>query len=172
MPRKPKLEKKTITVLVNATPITVVLHPPTGARKTWYAYWNGLVSSKSTGQQKLEDAVIVAESMLHRSLSGGPACPPVLADLLLSDEEFEAIQKEHYGKKQGADAQARAAKSLQSCLEAIQAFKVISGISPISRATPDDCAAFQRKALKLPKNTLHPYPTASKTPPATAPTPC
>ena len=44
---------------------------------------------------------------------------------------------------------------------------------PITRATPDDCAAFQRKALKLPKTTAasH-YPRASRrSPPATAPTP-
>ena len=34
MPRKPKLEKKTITVVVNGTPIAVTLHPPAGARKS------------------------------------------------------------------------------------------------------------------------------------------
>lgn len=160
MPRKPRVEKTTITVVIEQTPITVTLHPPTGSRKSWYAYWSGLITSKSTGQRNLEDAVVVAEQMLRRSLAGGSASQPVLADLILSDEEFEAIQKEHYGKKQGAEARARATKSLQSCLEAIRAFKAISGLSPITKATPDDCAAFQRKALTLPKTTLHPYPNS------------
>lgn len=80
----------------------------------------------------------------------------------MSDEEFEAIQKDHYGKKQGAEAQGRAAKSLQSCLEATHAFKVIGGLRPITIATADDCAAFPRKALKLPKTTLHPYPNSKE----------
>lgn len=101
MPRKPKLEKKTINVLVNSTPIAVTLHPPTGTRKSWYAFWTGLVTSKSTGQTKFEEAVVVAESMLRDSLAGGSGAQPILADFLMSDEEFEAIQKEHYGKKQG-----------------------------------------------------------------------
>jgi hypothetical protein len=162
MPRKPKIEKKTITVLINNTPVSIVLHPPTGSRKSWYAYWAGLVTSKSTGRQKLEDAVVVAETMLRRSLAGGDASQPVLADVMMSDEEFEEIQKHHYGKKQGADARARAVKSLQSCLEAIRAFKTISGISPVTRATPDDCASFQRRALELPKTTLHRYPNSKE----------
>src|SRR5262249_45289669 len=37
-----------------------------------------------------------------------------------------------------------------------------SGLSPVTAATPDDCAAFQRKALTLPKTTLHPYPNSKK----------
>jgi hypothetical protein len=32
MPRKPKLEKKTISILVNGKPVAVVLHPPSGRR--------------------------------------------------------------------------------------------------------------------------------------------
>ena len=39
MPRKPKLEKTAITVVVNGTPVTVTLHPPTGTRRSWYVYW-------------------------------------------------------------------------------------------------------------------------------------
>jgi hypothetical protein len=65
MPRKPKVEKKTITGVVNSKPITVVLHPPTKARKSWYADWPSLVSSKSTGRAKFEDAVVVAEEMVR-----------------------------------------------------------------------------------------------------------
>ena len=48
MPRKPKLEKKTVIVNVDGVPVSVVLHPPTGLRTSWYAYWAGLVSSRSS----------------------------------------------------------------------------------------------------------------------------
>jgi hypothetical protein len=41
MPRKPKVEKQTVTVIVIGTPVSVILHSPTKARKAWYAYWNG-----------------------------------------------------------------------------------------------------------------------------------
>jgi hypothetical protein len=160
MPRKPKQEKRTISVIVNGVPVAVVLHPPSGPRKSWYAYWPGLVTSKTTGQKDFAEAVKVVENMLK---SGGKR--PELRDAVLSDEEFEQIQRAHYGKKKEEAAQARAEKSLQSCMEAIRAFKVISGISPISRATPDDCARFQQKALTLPKSTLHPYPKGKKDPP-------
>ena len=68
MPRKPKPEKQTITVLVNGTPVAVILHPPTGTRPSWYAYWNGLVASKSTGQRTSRPR----PSRRHRP--GGPAC--------------------------------------------------------------------------------------------------
>jgi hypothetical protein len=157
MPRKPKLDKKTLTVVINGKPVAVTLHPPTGGRKSWYAYWPGLVSSKSTGQKVFTEAVKVAEDMVK-----GSGSRATLSDATLSDEEFEDIQRVHYAKKKGEAAQARAAKSLQSCLEAIRAFKVITGISPITRVTPDDCATFQRKALSLPKSTLRPYPKGKK----------
>ena len=94
MPRKPKVEKQTITVMVNGTPVAVVLHPPTAARKSWYAYWNSLVTSRSTGQRKLEDAILVAENMVK---NGGKQ--PTLADAVLTDEEFEAIHARLFWKK-------------------------------------------------------------------------
>src|SRR5439155_7190478 len=157
MPRKPQQKKQTLTVLLNGKPITVTLHPPTDTRKSWYCYWTGLVASRSTGQLNLADAIIVAESMVR---NGGKQ--PRLADAILSDEEFEQIQRVHYAKKKDPAAQARADKSLQSCLEAIRAFKAISGLSQITLATADDCAAFQRKVLTLPKSTLRPYPNGKK----------
>ena len=49
MPRKPKVEKQTITVVVNGKPVAVILHPPTAARKSWYAYWPGLVTTNAIG---------------------------------------------------------------------------------------------------------------------------
>ena len=123
MPRKPKVEKQTITVVVNGKPVAVILHPPTGTRKSWYAYWPGLVTSKSTGQAKLEDAVVVAEDMVK---SGGKKA--TVADAVLTDEEFEPIQRPTSVQDSDPPAKAQAAKSLESCLDAIAP----SGRSPAS----------------------------------------
>jgi integrase len=89
---------------------------------------------------------------------------PTVQEVLLTDEEFEQIQREHYNKKKGPEKRSRSEKSLISCLEAIRAFKVITGLQPITVATADDCAAFQEKALKMPKNTIRPYPKGRKEP--------
>ncbi len=107
MPRKPKSEKKTVVVVVVDRPVTVTLHPPAGARRSWYAYWPGLVASKSTGQRKLDDAILVAEGMVKNDGRRGES-----TDAPISDEEFEQIQRAHYSKKQGEEAQARATKLL------------------------------------------------------------
>lgn len=146
MPRKPKVEKRTIQVIINGKPVAVTLHPPTARRRSWYAYWAGLVASRSTGQTKLEDAIIAAESMVK---NGGKKA--AVADAVLSDEEFEAIQRIHFQRKHAEQARRRAEKSLQSCLDAIAAFREIAGLFPVTLATPDDCARFQRTALTLPK---------------------
>ena len=66
MPRKPTKEKKTVTVLVHGNPVSVILHPPTKTRKSWYAYWAGLISSRSTGQVDFVEAVKVGEGMLRK----------------------------------------------------------------------------------------------------------
>ena len=147
MPRQPKKEKRQISVVVNGLPVTVIMHPPSGVHKSWRAYWHGLPRAKSTGKWKFEDAVAVAESMLRNG--GGRT---VLANALLTDEEFIEIQRRHFGKKKDPAAQVRAQKSLYSCLEAISAFSEIMGINPIIIATPDDCANFQQIALTLPNN--------------------
>jgi integrase len=158
MPRKPKLEKKTITVVVNGTPVAVTLHPPAGRRTSWYAYWAGLVASKSTGQDDFTEAIKVVEDMLKRgSRRAG------LQHALLTDDELEQLQRVHFGRKTDPAAKARAAKSLEECLDALAAFRAISGLCPISRATPDDCAAFQRKALSLPKNWRSKHPKSKET---------
>lgn len=157
MPRKQKQEKKTITVIVNGDPVAVVLHPPSGIRKSWYAFWNGLVTSKSTGQRSLQDAVIAAESMVR---SGGKRV--VLSDAVLSDEEFEEIQRVHYSRKTDPTAQARSQSSLIVFLNSIQAFRKISGLERVVFATADDCSKFQRTALTMPKNWLLQYPKSRK----------
>jgi hypothetical protein len=158
MPRKPTQKKETITVIVNGDPVAVVLHPPSGSRKSWYAFWNGLETSKSTGQRKLQDAIIAAESMVR---SGGKRV--VLSDMVLSDEEFDEIQRRHFGRRTAERAKQQAKKSLDSCLEAIAAFREITGLQPITLATADDCANFQRVALTLP-NMWRRLPLAQRRP--------
>ena len=147
MPRKPRQDKQKITVVVNGSPVVVTLHPPDDSRKSWYAYWAGAKYSRSTGCSRYEDAVTSVENMLR-----GKGKRNQLRDAVLSDEEFIEIQKRHFGKKNDKAAQARAEKSVVSCLEAISAFKAITGIDRIADATPDDCERFQHQALMLPKN--------------------
>lgn len=151
MPRKPKASKTSITVVVDSKPIVVTLHPPTGVRKSWFAYWNGLLTSKSTGVSQLDAAVVIAEQMVR---SGGRR--PSLTDSQMTDDEFIAIQRRHHGKQQEPDALRRAQKSLGVCLDAIEAFRRISGIRRIVDATPDDCERFQLEALALPRNWRNP----------------
>jgi integrase len=158
MPRKPKApEKQTIQVTVNGKAVNITLHPPTKARRSWYAYWNGLVASKSTGQSKLEDARVAAEEMVR---NGGKKA--TVADAVLSDEEFDAIQRRHFSKKTDPAAKIRAQKTLEDCLDAISAFRDISGLKPVTIATPDDCERFQQEALKKPKNWRKQYPKSKK----------
>lgn len=155
MPRKPKPAKKEkITIVVNGTPVTVTLTPPTRARKSWFVYWKGLATSKSTGASLFEDAVKAAEHMLTHS-----GQKPDLAQALLADDDFLAIQKKHFGSRTGE----RPVKTLKDCLLAISAFRSITGISPIASATADDCAAFQDKALTMPKNWRAKYPRSKET---------
>lgn len=147
MPRKPVSKKQKITVVVNNKPVTVTMTPPTAERSSYYAYWKGLTTSKSTGHSVLDEAVKAVEDMLR---NGGKKS--VVADTMLSDAEFEEIQRRHYAKKKDAAAQKRSAKTLEECLDAISAFREISGLKPITLATPDDCERFQRDALEKLRN--------------------
>jgi integrase len=169
MPRKPKPpEAQSVNVLIDGVAVPVRLHPPTERRASWYAYWPGLVASRTTGHADLEQATATAESMVRNWKAGGPAHCPTPEGMVLSDDEFQAIQRAHYGKKQDED-RARADKSLTSCLEAVRAFQTVSGLNPISVATPDDCAAFQRKSLSLPRNWRQKYPKSKANPPTISP---
>jgi integrase len=147
MPRKPKQDKQSTTVLVNNTPVRVLLHPPTARRKSWYAYWSGLDYSVSTCQARLEDALLAVDFMVKNH-----GKQPELRHAVLSDDEFVAIQRRHFERKSDEDDKRRAAKSLKNCLEAIKAFKSVTALPNIAGATADDCANFQTKALVLPKN--------------------
>jgi integrase len=146
-------------VQANGAPVKVTLYPPVGPRKAWYAYWPGQSYSRSTGQSRLNDAVAVVDAMVR---NGGR--PPELAATELSDREFEEIQRQHFRRNQDGAAAARAQKSLTVCLEAIHAFQKITAVSPISFASPDDCARFQRAAIQLPKNWRQTYPKGKKSP--------
>ena len=106
---------------------------------------------------------MVAENMVR---NGGKKAE--VQDVVLSDEEFEAIQLAHFGRQHDEAAKTRADKTLDDCLEAIDAFRQIITMEPIkftqpiSAVTPDVCAAFQRKALTLPKNWRKKYPNSKK----------
>lgn len=164
MPRKPKQTLTKITVVVDGTPVVVILHPPARTRRSWFAYWKGLPTSKSTGCPKLEDAMVVAESMVRNN-----GKQPDLSDATLSDDELERIQRTHFGRKTEPAAQKRAAKSLEDTLDAIAAFKLITGLKSIAAATPDDCARFQRVALEKPRNWRSQYPKSKTTQPKLSP---
>lgn len=153
MPRKPREIKKTINVVVDGRVVHVVLHPPSGSRTSWYAYWPGLKSSRSTGVSDVGEAIQVVEDMLRNGgRKSAPGSDP------LSDAEFEEIQRRHFAKKKSPEARLRAKKSLDACLEAISAFREITGVSPVSLATPKDCERFQNEALTKPKNWRSQYP--------------
>jgi hypothetical protein len=138
MPRKPKRpEKQFVNINVDGQLFAVTLSPPAGVRQSWFAYWKGLTYSKSTGCAQLKDAIAVLEQMIR---NGGEK--PVVVSGVLSDEEFSLIQKYHYGRKADASAAKRSAKSLVICLESIEAFRQITGLKPVTIATPDDCARF------------------------------
>lgn len=155
MPRKPTQHKRKLTVVVNGAPITVTLHPPSGRKTSWYVYWPGLKFTKSTGCRDYSDAVSVAENMLR-----GNGKKSQIQDAIPSDEEFDEVQRRHFGKKKDPAAQKRAEKSLKACMEAVTAFRQISGLSPITVATPDDCERFQHSAIELPKNWRSEYPNS------------
>ena len=101
----------------------------------------------STGQRGFDEAIVVAHEMVQKNGER-----PRLRDTSLTDEEFEEIQRTHFGRKHEPAARDRAEKTLDDCLEAITAFRTISGLNPVVLATADDCAAFQREALGRPKN--------------------
>jgi len=147
MPRKPLKKKEKVTIVVDGVPIIVRLHPPSGSRASWYAYWSGLVTSISTGHDDFGEAVKAVETILR---NGGKRHDQ--SDMVLSDDEFEEIQRRHYAKKTDATARKRSEKSLRECLDAIRAFREISGVTPVTLATPDDCERFQRAAVEKPRN--------------------
>jgi integrase len=164
MPRRRQpLAKHTVQIVIGGTPITVILHPPQGPRRSWYAYWSGLTTSRSTGQAKLDEAIVAVENMVRTWLTGGEAKRAQASDLLLTDEEFDEIQHVHYfGKKSNHEARMRAAKTFNVFVEAATAFRAITGLTPITRATSADCERFQREALGKPKNWRQQHPKSKK----------
>jgi hypothetical protein len=161
MPRKPKPkpQKKFKTVVpVSGTTISVTLYPPKPPRMSWYAFWPGLKTSRSTGQIEPGKAIEAVVGMLNNDGKLGHA-----EDLVLTDEEFEEIQRRHFAKKKDPAAAQRAQTSLKSCLEAISAFRDIAAVSPVSLATPDDCERFQTEAQQRPWNWRKKYAKGNET---------
>lgn len=151
MPKKPKPQNSKISIAVNGFPIDVTLYSPRGKKKTWYAYWNGLTSARTTNQTNYEEAVKAVTAMLN---NGGKR--PDHSQSILSNEEFEQIQRRHFSKKTDPTSVNRSQKSLTACLEAIEAFKKITGITNITTATADDCERFQHEALRISKHWRRP----------------
>ena len=147
MPRRPELKTIHKTVVINKVTIPVTLYPPKPPRTSWYAYWPSLGAAKSTRQSDPNKATEAVVGMLQNNGKLGQA-----HDLVLSDEEFEEIQRRHFGKKKDPAAANRTKKSLRSCLEAISAFRDIAGVRPVARAEPGDCERFQSRTLTLPKD--------------------
>lgn len=144
MPRKPNQKKEVRVFVVDGKDLRVTFFPPKGNERSWHAYWKGLPTRRSTKAQRLEDAI----NSVQRTLLGEDAAG---FHISLSDIEFDTIQRAHFERMQAKQG------SIKACFEAIQAFRQITGIVPISRATADDCARFQDEALKLPKNWRAPF---------------
>lgn len=147
MPRKPQQRKTTAIVHVKGKPVRVTLYPPKPPHGSWYAYWPELVAARSTGQRDRDDALAAVVCMLENDGQFSR-----VKDLVLTDEEFQEIQCRHFGRKTDEHARKRSEKSLANCLDALAAFAEITGVRPITRATPDDCAIFQQLCLTLPNN--------------------
>ena len=80
--------------------------------------------------------------------------------MILTDEEFEEIQRRHYGSGVTRTRSEEPQGSLTACLEAISAFREITKLKPITRATAADCERFQQRALALPKNWRAKFPNS------------
>ena len=152
MPRKPKQTQHVIHVLHNGMTVKVTLFPPRpGSReKSWNAYWKGLKTRRSTGKKTLAEASEAATAMVQ-----GRARGTVATAQWPTDDEFIEIQRRHFSKKGDRSGKK---SSLKNVLEAINAFKRVSGLSPICRATPDDCERFQTEALKVLRNWRSQHP--------------
>jgi integrase len=132
--------------------VKVTLFPPRpGSReKSWNAYWKGLKTRRSTGKKTLAEASEAATAMVQ-----GRARGTVATAQWPTDDEFIEIQRRHFSKKGDRSGKK---SSLKNVLEAINAFKRVSGLSPICRATPDDCERFQTEALKVLRNWRSQHP--------------
>ena len=135
MGRKRKLDKQTITVVVNGTAIPVILHPPVPPRSSWYAYWPGLGREPFHRPERLRGGRPRCAGHAWEwgeTGNAGRCCPHPTKNLRRFNGGTTV-------RKRTPDAQLRAQKSLKGCLDAISAFRQVTGITPIALATPDDC---------------------------------
>jgi integrase len=152
MPRKPKVERQTFHVSVNGKSVQVTIFPPNKERgeSSWNAYWKGLKTRRSTGKKTQAEAIEAANAMVQGRSAGATACGQ-----WPTDEEFIEVQRRHFSKRK--DRSGKGA-SITNVLEAIDAFKRVSGLTPICRANADDCERFQTEALKLLRNWRSQHP--------------
>ncbi len=152
MPRRPKEERHEIHVPHNGTTVKVTLFPPRpgSGEKSWNAYWKGQKTRRSTKKKTFAEAIEAATAMVQDRPRGAAAIEPCP-----TDAEFIEIQRRHFSKKGDRSGKGL---SLTNALEAIDAFKRVSGLAPICRATPDDCERFQAEALKLLRNWRSQHP--------------
>jgi hypothetical protein len=151
MPSKAKAKRERFPMMVEGVPVTVTLTHPFRSHKSFYIYREGWTFSKSTHQTDRQNALRAAEAMLKNP----DAKQPDFGDLTLSDKEFIALQEHHFGRKTDPEDKKRGAKSLKNCLEAIKAFKRVTGLTNVASATADQCAKFETKALSLLRNWRH-----------------
>ncbi len=94
MPRRRQQPlKQTIQVVLDCVPVAVTLYPPAGKKKCWYAYWNGLKYSRSTGQTGYAEAVAAAGHRVRAWKAGGTGSQPRPADDTMTDKEIKDIQR-------------------------------------------------------------------------------
>lgn len=149
MPRKPKAEKQVRAFVVNGKDIRVSFFPPRGKEKSWQVYWTGLPTRKSTRAVTFDGAV----EAVNRMLCGDG---PTEQESVMSDDEFDQVQREHYKRVEATP------ETVTGCFEAVQAFRTVTKVVPISLAAPEDCARFQDEALKLAKNWRAPFKSDSR----------
>ena len=53
------------SVSINGKLVAVSMYPPKPPQRSWYAYWAGLKTRKSTGEQDYEAACAAVENMLR-----------------------------------------------------------------------------------------------------------
>ncbi len=169
MPRKPKPpQKQTINVVIDGAAIPVSLYPPTGKKKSWYAYWPGLLNgARTTGHADLEQAKATADTMVRSFAAGGAGDKPTPADLVMTDAEFDATQRAYYkvDPATGKPADEGQALSYRDYNEAVRAFRELTKVAPIATATPRDCARFQELAKRLPRNWRSKHPRSKENQP-------
>jgi len=112
---------------------------------------------RSTGQNEYEKAVVAVNDMLNHKGQRRQ-----WKDAISVDGEFEEIQRRILRRRLSRVRSGRAEKSLKATLEAISAFRDITGIVPVTLATAADCERFQNEAMRRKRFWRKEYPKSQK----------